>query len=70
MCSHIDQQHSNTTGAEEIYSKVCNKNVDSMLQIKGLCKNREKHDEHGLIKKCKLSTLVSHNWLISFVRSR
>lgn len=53
----------------EIYSKVCNKTVDSMLQIIGLRKNREKHDKHGFIKKWKLNTLVSHNWLILFVRS-
>ena len=69
MCLRVDQQHSNLTSVEEIYSKVCNKNVDSMLQIMGLCKNREKHDKHGLIKKWKLSTLVSHNWLILCVRS-
>lgn len=43
--------HSNITSVEKIYSKVCNKNVDSMLQIISLCKNREKHDKHGLIKK-------------------
>lgn len=68
MCSHVDQQHSDVPSVEEIYSKVCNKNVDSMPQI--ICKNREEHDKHGLIKKWKLSTLVSHNWLILFVRSR
>lgn len=59
----------NIISVEEIYSKVCNKSGDSMLQIINLCKNREKHNKHGLIKKWKLNTLVSHNWLILCVRS-
>lgn len=53
MAPAVDQQHSDVTCAEGIYSKVCNQNVDSTLQIIDLCKNigKKKHDKHGLIKK-------------------
>ena len=41
MAPAIDRNNPDITHAEGIYSKVCNQNVDSMLQIIHLCKNRE-----------------------------